>query len=66
MKLVNAIKKLEKAGYEITENMGSYFATFETVTISFSSQDGLCSKFTFDSESSCAPTYGLNLTQAMA
>jgi hypothetical protein len=66
MKLANAIKKLEKAGYDITGKTGFYIATFKSITISFSAHAGTCSKFTFDSESSCAPTYGLNLTQAMA
>lgn len=65
MKLSNAIKKLEKAGYEIKENTGSYVAILDIVTISFFAQADECSKFTFDSDNQCAPTYGLSLTQAM-
>ena len=66
MLLKNAIKKLENAGYTIISNFGSYVATLDSVTISFSAQGDKTSKFTYDSDSSCAPTYGLNLKQAMS
>mgnify|MGYP001593573165 CR=1 FL=1 len=65
MLLKNAIKKLENAGYTISSNLGSYIATLNGVTISFHSRGEKTSNFTYDSDSSCAPTYGLNLKQAM-
>ncbi len=69
MKLSNAIKKLKKAGFEITGNIGSYIATKEGSEIRFF-ENGLgtdsCSKFTYSSETSCAPTYSLGLRQAIS
>lgn len=66
MKLVNALKKLENAGYSINNNGTFYSAQLKTVTISFIANiKGECSKFTFNSTSSCAPTYGLSLKTAM-
>ena len=68
MKLTNAIKKLKKAGYEISNNTGSYVAELNGAFISFfenGTGSGQCSKFTYDSQVSCSPTYGLSLKQAM-
>lgn len=65
MKLSNAIKKLENAGYVVKGDLGSFYATLNNVTLTFFSQNDICSKFTFNSESSCAPTFGLSLKQAM-
>ncbi len=65
MLLTNAINKLEKAGYEVSGNLGSYVATAGSVTISFFATDGVTGRFTYESLSSGAPTFGLNLKQAL-
>ncbi len=68
MKLSTAIKRLEKAGYEVKGNLGSYDAMKGGVIISFfetSENSDDCSRFTYDSTGSCAPTYGLTLKAAM-
>ena len=67
MKITNAIKKLEKAGYAISEAAGSYIAEKDGSFINFFVNPGSdnCSKFTSDSKTSCAPTYGMTLKSAM-
>lgn len=69
MKLSTAIKTLEKAGFEIKSNSGSYFASRGQSQISFfenGANTGKTSKFTFDAKSQCAPTFGLSLKQAIS
>jgi hypothetical protein len=66
MKLSTAIKKLKAAGYKITENCGSFAAAKDSVSITFHANNGVTSKFTYDSLSSCAPTFGMTLKAAMA
>ena len=66
MLLSNAIKKLEKAGYTLQGSENYHIASLNGVTITFTSREGKCSKFTFDSKNSCSPTYGMTLKQAMA
>ena len=66
MKTANAVKKLKSAGYSVSESAGSFQASNGSVLISFFTQNGNTKNFTFDSDSSCAPTYGLTLKAAMA
>lgn len=65
MTLDNAIKRLQKHGFNITSNLGSHVATREDVTISFFDQNGKTSKFTFSDKNASAPTYGLSLKMAI-
>lgn len=65
MLLKNALQRLEKKGFSIKSNLGSYVATLNGTTISFFAQNDKCSKFTYESENSCASTYGLTLKQAL-
>jgi hypothetical protein len=66
MKLTNAIKKLEKAGWDIIGEKGVYTAIKSGSSISFSAQGSdECSRFTYDSDLSCAPTFGMTLKAAM-
>ena len=68
MKLANAIKKLEKNGYEVSSELGSYIAQKGMVTISFFENQlgsGECGRFTYEHEKSCSPTYGLSLKSAI-
>ena len=68
MKLINAINKLKKNGWEIQDSKGSYIASKEDVTIRFFVNHGSdnCSSFAYDSDLQCAPTYGLSLKKAMS
>lgn len=69
MKISNAVKKLEKAGYIVTSNKTSYHAELEGVTITFHEtgiDSGNCSNFTYMSESSCASTIFSTLKSAMS
>lgn len=67
MKLSKAIKKLETEGWDVISNKGTYIAAKNDSEISFFVNPGSdkCSRFTFDSSSSCAPTYGMSLKAAI-
>lgn len=65
MNLDNAIKKLQKHGFQIKSNLGSHVATRNDVSISFFDQNGKTSKFTFNDKNACEPTYGLSLKMAL-
>lgn len=67
MKLSNAIKKLKSEGWDIISNKGTYIAAKSDSEISFFVNPGSdkCSRFTFDSSNSCAPTYGMSLKAAI-
>ncbi len=69
MKVSTAIKKLEKNGYTITSEKGTHIATKGNVWLRFFENGpgtDRCSKFTYSTVNSCAPTYGLTLKAAMA
>lgn len=65
MTLDNAIQKLQKHGFKVTSNLGSYIATRRDTKISFFSQNEKTSKFTFSDKNACEPTYGLSLKMAL-
>ncbi len=67
MKLANAIKKLETAGYKIATNGSFYSAYLDGTEITFTSTgDGNTSKFSCEYPSSCSATYGMTLKSAMS
>ena len=66
MKLSNAINKLKKNGWAVDVSNGQLVGSRGGAWVQCSiSPDETCSKFTYNSESSCAPTYGLSLAQAI-
>ena len=64
MKLTNAIKKLEKAGYKIATNGSFYSAFLDGSEITFTAYEGKTSKFCYSHTSGCE-TFGLTLKAAM-
>lgn len=69
MKLTSAIAKLEKAGFKIVTNGNFYIAEKEGVTVNFiSSEKGEVKSngFSWESETSCAKTYGMTLKQVIS
>lgn len=67
MKLQNAIKRLEKAGFTLITNGSIYIASKKGVDVSFVSfgETVKSNGFTYESETSCAPTYGMTLNSAI-
>ena len=65
MKLTNAIKKLEKAGYEITTNGNLYTAYNEGHEIIFCAFNDEAKRFSSGTPSLGVCTYGLTLKKAM-
>jgi hypothetical protein len=66
MKLKNAITKLKKNNFSVKQAYGSYVATLGESVITFFSQNDNVKNFTFEDANACAPTYGLNLKQAIS
>ena len=68
MKLTNAIKKLEKAGFTLITNGSIYIASKEDVDVSFVSfgETVKSNGFTYESKTSSAPTFGMTLRSAIS
>ena len=69
MKLSSAIKTLEKSGFSIQSEQGSYVAQKDGAIIEFfenGANSGKTSKFTFNDDAQCAATFGLSLKQAIS
>ena len=68
MKLSNAINKLEKLGFDIQSNLGSYIASYEEYDVRFY-ENGLGSgethKFTVKCNHTGLSVYGLSLKKAI-
>jgi len=62
-----ALAKLNKAGFKVSENKGSFHAEKAGTFISFFVNPGSdkTSKFTYEGSTSCAPTYGMSLKAAL-
>jgi hypothetical protein len=62
-----ALAKLNKAGFKVSENKGSFHAEKTGTFISFFVNTGSdkTSKFTYEGSTSCAPTYGMSLKAAL-
>ena len=65
MLLKNALSKLDKHGFDVQSNLGSYVATRKDVVIKFFEQNGKTSKFSFEDENASAPTFGISLNMAL-
>lgn len=73
MQLANAIKRIEKAGYTMMDDIDAaalsqyVYATRDGETVSFLHYSGdVRSKgFIYNSDTSCSETYGLTLNQAV-